>query len=174
MFNFSSNHRGHFLQIQSAAVGVTRQLLSAAPERAALISRTQGEVRWPGPTIERCCARIQMILNQFARSSRFSYRHRPIAFARWRLTDFLAVSRQSVAGRVACARPIVQQHLVSARQRHCQSLLALAARHSAGRRAQLRDSLTLAPQFPALALAAPRSRLQAAGANTIFTSMKFI
>jgi len=84
MFNFSANHRGHFLQIQSAAVGVTRQLLSAAPERAALLSRTQAEVRWrePVPMIEQCCARLQMILNQFAPNSRFWYWRRPIAFAR--------------------------------------------------------------------------------------------
>ena len=82
MFNFSSNHLGHFLQIQSAAVGVTRQLLSAAPERAALISRTKAEVRWKLPTIETCCARLQMILHQFGRSSRFWYCCRRIAFAR--------------------------------------------------------------------------------------------
>ena len=83
MFNFSANHRGHFLQIQSAAAGVTRQLLSAAPERAALISRTEGEVHWKLPTIDQCCcARLQMILQQFARSSRFSYYRRPIASVR--------------------------------------------------------------------------------------------
>jgi len=82
MFNFSANHRGRFLHIQSAAVGVTRQLLSAAPERAALLSRTQAAVRWPGPTIERCCARLQMILHQFARNSCFWYCCRRIAFAR--------------------------------------------------------------------------------------------
>ena len=83
MFNFSANHRGHFLQIQSAAVGVTRQLLSAAPERAALLSRTQAEVRWrePVPMIERCCARRQKILQQFARNSHFWYWRRAIASA---------------------------------------------------------------------------------------------
>src|SRR5881392_4004189 len=121
MFNFSSNHLGHFLQIQSAAVGVTRQLLSAAPERAALISRTktQAEVRWKLPTIERCCARLQMIL-QFARSPCFWYCCRLIASVGQRSTDFpTVVSRQTAAGRVACARSIVEQHLVSARQRHC-------------------------------------------------------
>ena len=81
MFNFSSNHLGHFLQIQSAAVGVTRQLLSAAAERAALLSRTKAEVRWLGPTIERYCVRRQMILQQLARSSRFWYWGRPIESA---------------------------------------------------------------------------------------------
>ena len=82
MFNFSANHRVRLPQIQSAAVGVTRQLLSAAPERAALLSRTQAEVRWPVLTIEWYCARLRMILHQFARNSRFSYWHRPIASAR--------------------------------------------------------------------------------------------
>ena len=83
MFNFSANHRGHFLEIRSAAVGVTRQLLSAAPERAALISRTEGEVHWKLPTIDQCCcARLQMILQQFARSPCFWYCCRRIAFAR--------------------------------------------------------------------------------------------
>ena len=82
MFNFSANHRVRFLQIQNAAVGVTRRLLSAAPERAALLSRTQAEVRWKLPTIEQRCARLQMILQQFARSSCFWYCCRRIAFVR--------------------------------------------------------------------------------------------
>jgi hypothetical protein len=44
----------------------------------------KAEVRWPEPvpTIERCCGRLQKILQQFARNLRFWYRRRSIATAR--------------------------------------------------------------------------------------------
>jgi hypothetical protein len=82
---------------------------------------------------------LQMIL-QFARSSRLPCRCRPIASVRWRSTNFPAVSRQSAAGLAVCAMSIVQRHLVSAQNRHCQSVVDLAAQGSAWRLAQLRGS----------------------------------
>jgi hypothetical protein len=41
----------------------------------------QAEVRWKLRMIEQCCARLQKILNQFGRNSRFWYWCRPIASA---------------------------------------------------------------------------------------------
>ena len=81
MFNFSANHRVRLLQIQNVVVVAARPPV-LPPVRAALISRTKAEVRCPGPTIERCCARRQKILQQFARNSCFWYCCRRIAFAR--------------------------------------------------------------------------------------------
>ena len=72
MFNFSANHLVRFLQIQNDAVAVARWPV-LTPGRAALISRTQADVRWPVPTIEWCCVRLPKILQQFARSSHLSY-----------------------------------------------------------------------------------------------------
>jgi hypothetical protein len=55
-----------------------------APELVVKSFLRQAEARWQErlPTIERCCAPLQMILRQFARNSRFWYRIRSIAFAR--------------------------------------------------------------------------------------------
>ena len=63
------------------AAAVARQPVLAAV-LAALSSLREAEVRWPGPMIERCCARLQMFLQQFARNSCFWYCCRRIAFAR--------------------------------------------------------------------------------------------
>jgi len=169
MFNFSANHPERFLQTHDVVVVAARPPV-LPPVRAPLVSRAQAEVRWKLPTIERCCARLQMIL-QFARSSRFSCWFRQILSAGRRWMDFRVLFlRRSAAGRVVCARSTVQQHFVSARywhcqsrldltarhssrQRHCQSRLDLAARHSAWCLAQLRDSLALALEVRAIDLA---------------------
>jgi hypothetical protein len=74
MFNFSANHLEHFLQIHGSAVAVTRRPVLAA-RLVASSSLQQVAVRWPNPmpTIDQCCARLQMILQQFVRSSCFWY-----------------------------------------------------------------------------------------------------
>src|SRR5438067_6300518 len=118
-------------------------LVRAAPEAAApdwLAALTMNELR---------CARHQLLLRPVAPNSRFSCRCQQIASVCWRWTHSLVlIWERFAAGRVECARPTVQQHLVSARFLSWASRLDLADRHAAWGLAQLRDSLAPTPRFP--------------------------
>ena len=144
-------------------------LVRAAPEAAApdwLAALTMNELR---------CARHQLLLQPVAPNSRFSCRCQQIASVCWRWTHSLVlIWERFAAGRVECARPTVQQHLVSARFLSWASRLDLADRHAAWGLAQLRDSLTLAPQVRWFDFAARRlARLRAHLGHSLTPAARF-